>query len=188
MTKVIFTAVGALCIVLAIGGCVYTLAATLLLRRFARVATEATEATSGVTVLKPLAGATPGLYEDLRSFCDQDYRGPVQILFSARDSLDPAVAIAKRLIAERPGSDLEIVLHEPAHAMNPKVANLVGLEGRIRHDIVVLADADIAVAPDYLRRTVSALAQTDVGAVTLLYHGIVRGGVWARLVSMGIDY
>jgi ceramide glucosyltransferase len=180
--------VGALCIVLAIGGCVYTLAAVLLLRRFARAAGEVTEPHSGVTVLKPIAGATPGLYEDLRSFCDQDYRGPVQILFSARDSLDPAVAIAKRLIAERPGSDLEIVLHGPARGSNPKVANLAGLEHWIRHDIVVLADADIAVTPDYLRHTVAALAQPDVGAVTLLYHGIARGGVWARLVTMGIDY
>jgi ceramide glucosyltransferase len=186
--KAISGAVGALCIVLAIGGCVYTLAATLLLRRFARAASEVAEPTSGVTVLKPLAGATSCLYEDLRSFCDQDYRGPVQILFSARDSLDPAVAIAKRLIAERPGSDFEIVLHGPAQGTNPKVANLIGLESRIRHDIVVLADADIAVSPDYLRRTVDALAQTDVGAVTLPYHGVVRGGVWARLVTMGIDY
>ena len=188
MTASISAAAGALCIALAIAGCVYTIAATLLVRRFAAADRAAVAEASGITILKPLAGAMPGLSDDLESFCVQDYRGPVQILFSARDSSDPAIAIARRLIAERPGSDLEIILRGPARGSNPKVANLVGLENRIRHDIVLLADADIAVAPDYLRRTGAALGETNIGAVTLLYHGVARGGIWTRLASMGIDY
>jgi len=188
MATAISEAVGALCIASAIAGCIYTVAATFIVRRFAASDREPTPRAPGVTILKPLAGAPPGLYEDLRTFCDQEYRGPVQIVFSARDSTDPAVAIARRLIAERKGLDLELVLHEPAAGANPKIANLVALESRIRHEIVVLADADIGVAPDYLRRTVAALGEANVGAVTLLYHGVARGGIWARLASMGIDY
>jgi ceramide glucosyltransferase len=187
IVKAISEAAGVVCIALAVAGCIYTLAATFLLRRFRSAAREAPQR-AGVTILKPLAGAIPGLYEDLGSFCDQDYRGPVQILFSARDSSDPAVAVAQRLIAERPGCDLEVVLHGPARGPNPKVANLVGLESRIRHEIVVLADADIDVTPDYLQRTVAALMEPGVGAVTVLYHGTARDGIWARIASMGIDY
>jgi ceramide glucosyltransferase len=37
-----------------------------------------------VTVLKPLCGAEPGLYANLRSFCQQEYAG-FQIVFGVRD-------------------------------------------------------------------------------------------------------
>jgi len=180
--------VGAFCLALAIVGCIYTLAAAFLVGRFAAPDGSAKIPWPGVTILKPLAGATDGLYEDLRTFCDQDYRGPVQILFSAHDLKDPAVAIARRLLAERPGRDIELVVRGAAKGANPKIANLVALESRIHHEIVVLADADIAVPPDYVRRTVAALGEPNVGAVTLLYHGIAGEGIWARLATMGIDY
>jgi ceramide glucosyltransferase len=188
MAASIAEAVGAVCVALAIVGCLYAIAAALLVRRLARVEREAISPAPGVTMLKPLAGITAGLYEDLCTFCDQDYPGPVQIIFTVRYSNDPALAIAKRLIAERPGRDLEVVLHGRGGGPNPKVANLVGLGGRLRNEIVVLADADINVAPDYLQRTVAALMRPGVGAVTLLYHGIPRGGIWSQLASMSIDY
>ena len=54
--------------------------------------------------------------------------------------------------------------------------------------MVILADADIAVARDYLCKIVAALGMLGVGAVTCLYRGLQRGGFWARLSSMGIDY
>jgi ceramide glucosyltransferase len=152
MPKLIAELAGALCIALASLGCLYTIAATFFLRRFAATAAKETLRAPAVTILKPLAGVSAGLYEDLRTFCDQDYSGPVQIVFSARDAKDPAVAIAQRLIAERQGSDIELVLRGSAEAANPKIANLAGLESRIRHEIVVLADADIVVTPDYLRQ------------------------------------
>jgi ceramide glucosyltransferase len=173
---------------LAIAGCIYALAAAAVVRRFSGGRGATPDRFPGVTVLKPLAGIAPGLYEDLASFCDQDYPGPVQILFGVQDAADAAVAVTRRLIAERPGRDLELVIDPSVGGSNPKVANLVRLEARIRREVVILADADIGVGPDYLRETIAALEQADVGAVTYLYRGVARGGVWARLMSMGIDY
>src|ERR1700742_1346937 len=54
-----------------------------------------------VTVLKPLCGAEPGLYENLRSFCLQDYP-EFQIIFGVRDRDDPALAAVTRLLQEFP--------------------------------------------------------------------------------------
>ena len=42
-----------------------------------------------VTVLKPLCGAEPGLYEHLRGFCEQAYP-EYQVVFGMRDPADPA--------------------------------------------------------------------------------------------------
>ncbi|HXX82476.1 MAG TPA: bacteriohopanetetrol glucosamine biosynthesis glycosyltransferase HpnI [Casimicrobiaceae bacterium] len=179
---------GAAGFVLAAAGCVYVLGAALAVRRFAGDSGVPATAFSGVSILKPLSGATPGLYEDLASFCDQDYPGPLQILFGVQDPDDAAVALVERLIAERPGRDLELVARASAHGPNPKIANLSGLERRIRHEVVIIADADIAVPRDYLQRTVAALHLPEVGAVTVLYRGVTRGGLWAQLATMGIDY
>src|SRR5258706_1869909 len=173
---------------LAAAGCLYALGAAAIVRRFGGDEGPPPVAFPGVTILKPLHGADPGLYDDLASFCDQDYRGPVQVLFGVESSTDASIAIAERLIAAMPGRDLELVLHARAHGPNPKIANVVELQRHIRHDVVILADADIAVAPDYLRTITAALGAPGVGAVTCLYRGTPRDGPWARLASMGIDY
>ena len=175
-------------LVLAATGCVYALIAAAAMRRF--TGEDASEATAfpSVTILKPLHGAELGLHDKLASFCDQDYPGPVQILFGVQDANDPAVAVVDRLIAERPGTDLQLLVSTRPAGPNPKVATLIGLQGRIRHDVVVLSDSDVSVERNYLARTVATLAQPGVGLVTCLYRGTPVPSLWARLASMAIDY
>ena len=175
-------------LVLAATGCVYALIAAAAMRRF--TGEDASEATAfpSITILKPLHAAELGLHDKLASFCDQDYPGPVQILFGVQDANDPAVAVVDRLIAERPGADLQLLVSTRPAGPNPKVATLIGLQGRIRHDVVVLSDSDVSVERNYLARTVATLAQPGVGLVTCLYRGTPVPSLWARLASMAIDY
>ena len=58
---------------------------------------------------------------------------------------------------------------------------------RVEHEIVIVADSDMRVDPDYLARVVAALEQPGVGAVTCLYHGIGATAPWARLAALGIN-
>ena len=187
MMEMVIADVGVVCLALAGIGCVYALASVATVRGFSGDDGQPPTTFPGVTILKPLSGAEPGLYENLASFCNQDYRGPVQILFGVQDGADAAVGVVERLIAERPGSDLELVVHA-ARGPNPKIANIAALERSIRHEIVILTDADIAVGRGYLNETIAALGLPNVGAVTYLYRGVAREGIWARLASMGIDY
>jgi ceramide glucosyltransferase len=175
-------------LVLAATGCVYALIAAAAMRRF--TGEDASDATAfpSITILKPLHGAEPGLHDKLASFCDQDYPGPLQILFGVQDANDPAVAVVDRLIAERPGADLQLLVSTRPAGPNPKVATLIGLQGRIGHDVVVLSDSDVSVERNYLARTVATLAQPGVGLVTCLYRGTPVASFWARLASMAIDY
>ena len=85
---------------LAIAASLYTLLSVASLRRFARSRAPIKPWKSpGVSVLKPLYGAEEGLYENLLSFCRQNYAGPVQILFGVHEPDDPAAVVARRIVA-----------------------------------------------------------------------------------------
>ncbi|TDR94489.1 bacteriohopanetetrol glucosamine biosynthesis glycosyltransferase HpnI [Enterovirga rhinocerotis] len=140
-----------------------------------------------VSILKPLHGAEPRLFENLSSFVEQDYPGPVQILFGVQRPGDSAVAIVRRLIEAYPDRDLALVVDERSWGENRKVSNLANLAERARHEVVVLADSDMRVRRDYLRGVVACLAEPGVGAVTCPYHGIALPPLPARFVALGID-
>ena len=177
-----------LCLAAAGLGCLYMLAAAVLVGRFARSSIPAPAAFPSVTILKPLHGDEPGLFENLASFCAQDYPGPVQIVFGVQDPADPAVAVVERLAAAFPDKALDLVIEARPQGANRKVANLINMAPSIRHEFVVLADSDMRAPPDYLVRVVAALQQPGVGLVTCLYHGVpVSDQFWPRLSALAID-
>jgi len=168
--------------------CGYLICATVLTDRFSRKASSGQRASRpGVTILKPLHGAEPGLLENLASFCTQNYRGPVQIVLGVQDLRDDAIAVVEQLRAEHGTHQTDLVIDATMHGLNRKVSNLVNMLRRVEHDIIVVADSDIRVDPDYLSRVVAALEERGIGAVTCLYHGLAAPGVWARLAELGIN-
>ena len=81
-----------------------------------------------VTVLKPLCGAEPGLDRSLRSFCEQEYAGGVQIVFGVQHAADPALAVLEGLQARLsaawilPWSSIR-----RGTVRSPKVSNLINM-------------------------------------------------------------
>lgn len=139
-----------------------------------------------VTVLKPLCGLEPNLEQNLRSFCEQAYP-TMEILFGARHPHDPALSVARRIAAEYPDRDIQVLVGGYMDGANQKVATLAHLVAHARHDIVVIADSDIRVGPEYLRTIVTPLADPVVGVVTCLYRGAPTGTLWSRLAALAID-
>jgi ceramide glucosyltransferase len=169
-------------------GCGYLVGATLLIDRFAgKTPSMRRRSMPGVTILKPLHGAEPGLLENLASFCVQNYSGPVQIVLGAQDPRDDALAVVERLQAEHAAAHFDLVVDETEHGLNRKVSNLVNMWRRVDHEIVVVADSDMRVDRDYLSRVVAALEQRGVGVVTCLYYGLAGTGLWARIAALGIN-
>ena len=155
-------------------------------RKQHRRATVNDQASRPVSVLKPLHGAEPGLYENLKRFCAQRY-AHYEILFGVRDPDDPAIAVVQRLQREFPALSMALVIDPVVHGANLKISNLINLLAHARHDWLVLADSDISVAPDYLARVTAPLGDPQVGIVTCLYHGVAHGGLVARLGRLFID-
>ncbi|MDQ0139785.1 bacteriohopanetetrol glucosamine biosynthesis glycosyltransferase HpnI [Cupriavidus necator] len=162
----------------------YALAAAWLSRR-APVASAGT-ATAPVSVLKPLCGAEPRLYANLATFCRQRHPS-FQLVFGVRAADDPAIAVVERLRRDFPACDMTLVIDPQVHGSNLKVSNLINLLGAARHDALVIADSDIAVAPDYLARVTAPLADAGVGVVTCLYRGHAIAGFWSRIGAQFID-
>jgi ceramide glucosyltransferase len=178
-------------------GCCYALFAAVAARRFAGGSfaggTDVVPANlPPVTILKPLHGAEPDLYAHLAGFCRQDYPSPVQIVFGVADATDPAIAAVRRLIADFPERDLALVINARRHGANAKVSNLINMQSAARHEVLILSDSDIVVAPDYLRHVVGSLEPPGIGLVTCLYRGVAGAGpgsqLAANLAAMAIDY
>jgi ceramide glucosyltransferase len=124
-----------------------------------------------VTVLKPLHGDEPLLEEALATLCQQDYPD-LQVVFGVQDAADPAIAVVRRLQSRFPALDIVLVVDPTQHGRNHKVGNLINMMTAARHDVLVIADADVHARPDYLDRLVLALEQPGVGLVTTLYAGL----------------
>ena len=182
----------ALGIVLATAALGYLLTACLavLLSRNKRVPRTA-GALRPATVLKPLCGAEPALYEDLRSLCVQAY--PVmQIIFGVQHPADPALGVVRRLQAEFPRLDIAVVIDPRRHGHSAKVSNLINMMSVARHDWLVLADSDVRVPPGYLEGVCAPLADPGVGIVTCPYRGrpvaaAGRAGLWSELGALFVN-
>ncbi|SDR25212.1 bacteriohopanetetrol glucosamine biosynthesis glycosyltransferase HpnI [Paraburkholderia tuberum] len=140
----------------------------------------------GVSVLKPLCGAEPRLYENLRTFCEQRHQH-FQLVLGVSSPHDPAIAVVRRLQAAYPKRDIELAIDTRVHGSNLKVSNLINMAARARHDVIVIADSDIAVDPDYLDSVAAPLADPNVGVVTCLYVARGVGGFWPRVGALFIN-
>ena len=92
----------------------------------------------GLTVLKPLCGAEPGLKTNLISFCNQDYTGPLQLVLGVQSPADPAARSLNASKSSLPDRDIELVIDAEQHGANGKISNLINILARARHEIVVV--------------------------------------------------
>ncbi|MDA8164059.1 MAG: bacteriohopanetetrol glucosamine biosynthesis glycosyltransferase HpnI [Desulfobacteraceae bacterium] len=139
-----------------------------------------------VTILKPVCGLDHGLYDNLSSFCRQDYPA-FQVVFGSRDPGDPAVAVVRRVIRDFPGCDAALVIDGRIGGRNLKVANLANMLPAAKYDLLVIADSDMRVAQSYLTTLAASFADPRVGAVTCLYRGTPAGGLASRLGALFIN-
>ena len=184
----IFHGLGLVAAGFAMLGALYTAtAAATALRAFRRPRRTRAEAPA-VTVIKPLKGVQVGLAQALERFCHQDYAGPIQIVFGVHDAADPAIGVVRRLQQNHPNLDIELRIDPRIHGSNLKASNLINIVAAARHEVLILSDADILVTPDYVSTVVGALGEPGVGLVSSFYVGEARGGMWARLSAMAINY
>jgi len=129
-----------------------------------------------ITILKPLKGCDAQTEGCLRSWTEQNYPAPVQILFGVDSENDPAVG----LVRTRLKSDVVVCPH--ALGPNGKVSTLAQLEPLIYYDSIIISDADVAVPKDFLRQVAGFFDTKQPAMASCLYK--LSG---ARNLSMRLE-
>jgi ceramide glucosyltransferase len=156
-------------------------------RSFHRTSSQHTPAiTPPVTILKPLRGVDPQMYESFRSHCLQDYP-EYEIIFGVSEPDDPAVEAVHRLMRDFPDCKIRLLVCHEVLGNNRKTSNLVQMLAFAQHDHILINDSDIYVTPDYLRRVMAPFAGPRVGMVTCPYRGIAADTLGSKLESIGIS-
>jgi ceramide glucosyltransferase len=169
-------------------GIAYTLLAAVLIGRFFARSTSSPTSFPPVTVVKPLHGAEWALLNNLLSFCQQDYPGPVQFLFGVHDAADPALQTVEALRRLHPDADITVVADDRIYGPNRKISNILNMLPHAQHDVLVFADSDVSVGRDYLHNVVGELQRPGVGLVTCVYRGAPDPGFWPRLSVKATNY
>jgi len=160
--------------VASMGYCVTVLVSVWSYRRYARTYPQLPVFVPGVTILKPVKGFDPGMYEAFRSHCLQTYDGDYEIIFGANSLDDPAIPAIERLKSEFPNTTIRLILCPERLGTNGKVSNLIQMAPEARHEFLLINDSDIRVSPTYLERVMRQFAAAEknpVGMVTALYRG-----------------
>ena len=100
-----------------------------------------------VSILKPVKGLDPEMYESFASHCRQDYPNEYEILFAAGSPDDPAIEAIERLQREFPQRSIRLVLCPETLGANGKVSSLVQALPHARFDHILISDSDILVSP-----------------------------------------
>ncbi len=150
-----------------------------------------------VSILKPLKGCDPQMYESFRSHCLQDYP-EFEIIFGVNAADDEAAPLVERLMREFPQHQIRLVVCSRMLGANGKVSSLVQMLEHARYPHIIINDSDIRVPADYLRdvmREFSAPANTaestklspqKVGMVTCFYRAVPARSLWSRLEALGV--
>lgn len=115
-----------------------------------------------ISILKPVDGADPGFYENIRSHALQDYPR-FELLFGAAEAEDPAIEAVERLAREFPRLRIEAFICDCSGPGNRKVQRLERLEREARFEFLLVNDADVRVDRNYLREVVQPLLDSAQG-------------------------
>ncbi|MFZ0731792.1 MAG: bacteriohopanetetrol glucosamine biosynthesis glycosyltransferase HpnI [Candidatus Sulfotelmatobacter sp.] len=155
-------------------------------RRRSQKDARAAKPLPGVSILKPLKGTDPDIYQSFRSHCLQDYP-EFEIIFGVSDPDDPAITSVQQLQREFPNRALRLVICPEKLGPNVKVSNLEQMVRGARYQYLIVNDSDILVERNYLQKVVAPLVDPNIGMVTCLYRGIAEPTLGSQLESLGIS-
>lgn len=128
----------------------------------------------GISILKPLVGIDPNLYENLETFFNMKYP-EYELLFCLQDEHDAARMIVQSLIDKYPKVDAKIFLGAKTIGVNPKINNMITGYEAAKHDLIMISDSGLKMSEDTLTDMVLTLME-KVGLVHQMPYICTRKG------------
>jgi ceramide glucosyltransferase len=139
-----------------------------------------------ISILKPLRGLDDNLFDNLTSFCTQDYP-EYEILFCLQDFNDPAYKVVKKVQDKYPTRNISLVVEKCTAGLNPKVSNLIPAYRKARYPYVLISDSNVMVDKNYLREVIRHTADPSVGLVSNLIRGVGGRSIGAILENLHLN-
>jgi ceramide glucosyltransferase len=133
-----------------------------------------------------LRGLDDNLFDNLASFCDQDYPH-YEILLSLQDYNDPAYKVAKKIQDKYPDRNISIVVEKCFAGLNPKVNNLIPAYRQARHPYLLISDSNVMVDRDYLKEIMKHAQDPSVGLVSNLIRGVGGRSIGALFENLHLN-
>ncbi|MEN2985866.1 MAG: ceramide glucosyltransferase [Thermodesulfovibrionaceae bacterium] len=137
-----------------------------------------------ISIIKPLKDLDDNLFDNLESFCKQDYP-EYEIIISLQDYNDLAYKVAEKIRSKYPHL-VKIVVDDSYKALNPKVKNMYSAYRISKYEYFLISDSNVYVESDYLKRTVSAMTP-ETGLVTNLIMGVGGKSFGAKLENLHLN-
>jgi ceramide glucosyltransferase len=83
------------------------------------------------------------------------------MLFGVASADDPVCDIVRKLIAEIPSKDAQLIICGPLIGANAKVSKLIELERLAKHEILIISDADVRIPPDFVANLVAPFSESS---------------------------
>jgi len=136
-----------------------------------------------VTLIHPIKDLDHELGENLASWAAQDYRGAVQHVFSFQAADDPAIPVIRQWASAHPEQDVAVIVNPRQKGLNGKSSNMVCGLRTARHEMVLFADSDVRVRPDFIRKMIRPLLDEKVGVTTCGQVDIGGRRFWTRFFT-----
>lgn len=137
----------------------------------------------GVTIIHPIKDLDFELEQNLESWFSQDYRGPVQHIFSFQEEGDPAIEVVRGFIERFPTIESHIIVNPVIPGLNGKSSNMVNAMKQAKYDIVLFGDSDIRIRKDFIIKMVRPLKDEKVGITTCGQINIGGTDFWTRFFT-----
>ncbi len=139
-----------------------------------------------ISILKPLKGLDDNLFDNLASFCMQDYP-EYEIIFSLQDYNDPAYKVVRKVRDKYPARDISIIVERCDEGLNPKVNNMIPALRASKYEHILISDSNVIVDKYYLKETAKHMADIGVGLVSNLIIGIGGRTIGAVLENLHLN-
>ncbi|XP_063989896.1 ceramide glucosyltransferase [Diachasmimorpha longicaudata] len=128
----------------------------------------------GVSILKPLMGIDPNLFNNLETFFTLDYP-TYEILFCVEDESDPVLMLVRKLMDNYTNVETRLFIGGCRVGVNPKINNMHPAYEAAKYELILISDSGIRMKEDTLLDMVSYMTDR-VGLVHQLPFTCDRSG------------